>query len=121
MTQPTGAQSATEPPVARQPAAGGSVPKQAAPASPTGSPLEQLRTYLTALVDVIDSHPEPSMERDEAQWRLRELIDELVRHEPGPRRVRSRWLRLVPPLTEVRPDVPVKRLSALLDEALPSR
>lgn len=111
-----------------RPAAGGHVPRQNSSAPPESAangtpppPLGQLRSYLTALIDVIDGHPEPSMERDETQWRLRELVDELTSDEPSARRVRSRWLRLIPPLTEVRPDVPVSRLSALLDAALPPR
>ncbi|MBE9375678.1 hypothetical protein IQ251_14590 [Saccharopolyspora sp. HNM0983] len=70
---------------------------------------------------MIESHPEPGVERDEAQWRLQELVEELDRDGPSTRRVRARWLRLVPPLTAVRPDVPVARSSKLLDAALPQR
>lgn len=119
-TQQTSTRSPAGPPAGR-PTTGEPVPQQTAPADRAGAALDQLRTYLAALVDVIDGHPEPSMERDEAHWRLRELVDELAPDEPAARRVRSRWLRLVPPLTEVRPDVPVDRLSALLDAALPLR
>ncbi|TDD53648.1 hypothetical protein [Saccharopolyspora elongata] len=89
--------------------------------APRQQALDQLRSYLAMLVDVIDQHPEASMERDEAQWRLEELVDELARTPPSPPRVQSRWLRLVPVLREVRPDVPIATLTQLLKQAVGDR
>ena len=83
--------------------------------APQGEAREQLRTYFAQLVDVIAQHPEPVLARDEAHWRLEELVEELDREPLSPRRVRSRWLRLEPVLREVRPDIPFPALAELLD------
>jgi hypothetical protein len=80
--------------------------------------LDQLRSYLTVLIDVIDQHPEASLERDETQWRLEELVDELTRTPPSAPRIQSRWLRLVPVLRQVRPDVPIPILTQLVKQAV---
>ncbi|GAB3284586.1 hypothetical protein [Parasphingorhabdus pacifica] len=92
-------------------------PATAARPGAGGPAMEKFRNYINALVGVIADHPEPSLERDEAQWRIEELADELSATEPSAPRVRSRWLRLAPVLLEVRPDVPVPALNGLLDEA----
>ncbi|QUH00281.1 hypothetical protein HUO13_05140 [Saccharopolyspora erythraea] len=81
------------------------------------SALDQLRTYVNALVDVIAAHPDPILERDEAQWRLEELADELAAAKPSAPRVKARWIRLAPVLLVVRPDVPADGVSELVDQA----
>ncbi|MCI2417713.1 hypothetical protein MOQ72_09760 [Saccharopolyspora sp. K220] len=86
--------------------------------APRQEALDQLRAYLVVLVDVIDQHPEASMARDEAHWRLEELVEELTRVPPSAPRVQSRWLRLVPLLREVRPDIPIPTLTDLLNRAV---
>ncbi|GAA4857302.1 MULTISPECIES: hypothetical protein [Saccharopolyspora] len=80
--------------------------------------LEELRSYAAVLLDVVREHPEPSLERDEAQWRMEELVEELDRTPPSAPRVKSRWLRLAPVLGEVRPDVPIQRLDELINAAV---
>lgn len=94
-------------------------PRENGTAAPvaTAPPLDQLRDYVTALVDVIATHPDPSLERDEAQWRIEELATELSVARPSAPRIRSRWIRLAPVLLEVRPDVPVPALNDLIEEA----
>ncbi|MER6992888.1 hypothetical protein ABT337_27055 [Saccharopolyspora hirsuta] len=86
--------------------------------APQEEARDQVRAYLAQLVDVIAQHPEPVMARDEAHWRLVELVDELSRDPLSPRRVQSRWLRLVPLLREVRPDIPFPALTDLLNRAV---
>jgi hypothetical protein len=86
--------------------------------APRLAALDQLRAYLVVLVDVIDQHPEASMARDETQWRLEELVDELTRTPPSAPRVQSRWLRLAPVLREVRPDIPIPTLTDLVNQAV---
>ncbi|CAM00356.1 hypothetical protein A8924_1417 [Saccharopolyspora erythraea NRRL 2338] len=92
-------------------------PADAATAVGGNSALDRLRTYVNALVDVIAAHPDPSLERDEAQWRLEELADELAAAKPSAPRVKSRWIRLAPVLLVVRPDVPADGVSELVDLA----
>ena len=84
----------------------------------TPDALDRLRTYVDGLVEVIAAHPEPSLERDEAQWRLEELAAELAAPAPSAPRVKSRWIRLAPVLTEVRPDVPADSVTELVNAAL---
>ena len=83
------------------------------------SAVDRLRTYINGLVEVITAHPDPSFERDEAEWRLEELAAELATPDPSAPRVKSRWIRLAPVLLEVRPDVPVPALNDLIDAAFP--
>ncbi|MDI2032537.1 hypothetical protein QFW96_28215 [Saccharopolyspora sp. TS4A08] len=80
--------------------------------------LDQARVYLNSLVDVLDQHPAPSLDLDEAKWRLAEIVDELAVEQPSPPRVQSRWIRLVPVLREVRPDIPFPALTHLIRTAL---
>ncbi|RKT83325.1 hypothetical protein SAMN05421805_105190 [Saccharopolyspora antimicrobica] len=108
------------------------VPDRSAPATTSGAsrldaattyaPRDHARTqfrdYLAQLIGVVEQHPEPGMARDESLWRLAELVDELSRDPLSPRRVQSRWLRLVPLLSEVRPDIPIPALTDLLHRAL---
>ncbi|WP_190818499.1 hypothetical protein [Saccharopolyspora pogona] len=86
--------------------------------TPRQEALDQLRSYLVVLIDVIEQHPEATLERDEAQWRLEELVEELARTPPSAPRVQSRWLRLAPVLSEVRPDVPVAILTQLVKQSV---
>ncbi|GAA2811679.1 hypothetical protein [Saccharopolyspora taberi] len=83
----------------------------------TADALGRLRDYVNALVDVIATHPEPSLERDEAQWRLEELAAELAAPAPSAPRVKARWIKLAPVLTEVRPDVPAAAVGELVNAA----
>ncbi|SFS53977.1 hypothetical protein [Saccharopolyspora flava] len=100
---------------------------RAAPATPTPratdqsdrqAALDQIRVYLNSLVDVLDQHPVPSLDLDEASWRLAEIVDELAVERPSPPRVQSRWIRLEPVLREVRPDIPFPALTHLIRTAL---
>ncbi|MEB3366009.1 hypothetical protein [Saccharopolyspora mangrovi] len=80
--------------------------------------LDQIRVYLNSLVEVLDQHTEPSLDLDESQWRLAELVDELAVEQPSPPRVQSRWIRLAPVLQEVRPDIPIPALTHLIRTAV---
>ncbi|MDA3626253.1 hypothetical protein OU415_12460 [Saccharopolyspora sp. WRP15-2] len=86
--------------------------------APQADARTQLRDYFEQLVEVIAQHPEPVMARDEAHWRLLELVDELSRDALSAPRIQSRWLRLAPLLHEVRPDIPVPALTDLLNRAV---
>lgn len=98
----------------------GDIPQPRKNGGDTGSAstaLARLRAYVTGLLDVIATHPEPGLERDEALWRLEELVVELSTPTPSAPRVKSRWIRLAPVLSELRPDIPFPALNALVDRA----
>lgn len=80
--------------------------------------LDQVRVYLNSMVDVLDQHPEPSLDLDEAKWRLDELVDELAAERPSAPRVQSFWIRLAPILREVRSDIPIPALTHLIRTAV---
>ncbi|WP_233576294.1 hypothetical protein [Saccharopolyspora rhizosphaerae] len=80
--------------------------------------LDQIRVYLNSLVEVLDQHPEPSLDLEESKWRLAELVDELAVEQPSPPRVQSRWIRFAPVLRQVRPDVPIPALTHLVRTAV---
>lgn len=80
--------------------------------------LDQIRVYLNSLVDVLEHHPEPSLDLDESKWRLAELVDELATERPSAPRVQSFWIRLAPVLGEVRPDIPLPALTHLIRTAV---
>lgn len=80
--------------------------------------LDDLRAYANALADAIARHPYPSLEQEEARWRLDELVEELARNPPSGPRVKSRWIRLVPLLTTLRPDLPIPWMGELIERAV---
>ncbi|MCA1185454.1 MULTISPECIES: hypothetical protein [unclassified Saccharopolyspora] len=81
------------------------------------SSLDDLRVRIAALVEAVHNLPATGLELDEAQWRIDELAQEINRPYPSPPRVRSRWLRLAPLLTELDAALPVAATGRMIDDA----
>ncbi|GAA2332336.1 hypothetical protein GCM10009854_04480 [Saccharopolyspora halophila] len=102
---------------AEQSANGADLLDAAADDSPSRTALDQVRVYLAELAGVLDQQ-EPDLYLPEAQWRLAELNDELAHERPSAPRVQSRWMRLIPVLRELRPDIPTEQLTELIKRAV---
>ncbi|MEU6130566.1 hypothetical protein ABZ805_15440 [Saccharopolyspora sp. NPDC047091] len=81
------------------------------------SSLDDLRVRIAALVEAVHNLPATGLELDEAQWRIDELAQEINRPYPSQPRVRSRWLRLAPLLTELDAALPVAATGRMIDDA----
>lgn len=80
--------------------------------------LEQVRHYMNLLGEAIAEHDGAPWERDEALWRVRELIEDLAEPNPSARRVKARWIRLAPLVESLLPDVSVAEIGRLIHEVL---
>ncbi|WP_277675576.1 hypothetical protein [Saccharopolyspora rectivirgula] len=89
--------------------------------APRPDALEQTRTHVDELLEAVTNHDNPGWEHDEARWRLEELAEELTRDQPSAPRVKARWLRLVPVLQEVLPDLPITEMTQLINHAVGGR
>ncbi len=80
--------------------------------------LDQVRHYMDLIGEAIAEHDGTPWERDEALWRVRELVEELAEPNPSARRVKARWIRLAPLVESLLPDVSVAEISSLIHEVL---
>ncbi|QGK68867.1 hypothetical protein GIY23_04305 [Allosaccharopolyspora coralli] len=80
--------------------------------------LDQVRHYMDLLGEAIAEHDGAPWERDEALWRVRELVDDLAEPTPSARRVKARWIRLAPLVESLLPEVSVTEITRLINEVL---